>query len=162
MQNCFSQFGTPEFVRCIFVRPVTAGRTRRAISGREVRVGRQDTRAFVRTLDFISRLWLKPDEHSEPRNFRSPRGRGRDRFDRRGWARAVLDHSEGRDVAGCEDCRSDGRSAQGARSLRRSRREYLRKLPLACQWRIDIVSVYYDVRNSRPSIEVFRGASWAA
>jgi len=48
------------------------------------------------------------------------------------------------------------------REVCRSRREYLRKLPLACQWRIDIVSVYYDVRNSRPSIEVFRGASWAA
>jgi len=41
-------------------------------------------------------------------------------------------------------------------------REYLRKAPLACQWRFDIVSVYYDGRNSRPAIEVFRNASLAA
>jgi len=41
-------------------------------------------------------------------------------------------------------------------------REYLRKAPLACQWRFDIGSVYYDGRNSRPAIEVFRNASLAA
>jgi len=41
-------------------------------------------------------------------------------------------------------------------------REYRRKAPPSCQWRFDIVSVYYDGRKSRPQIEVFRNASLAA
>ena len=40
--------------------------------------------------------------------------------------------------------------------------EYLRKMPQSCQWRFDIVSVYYDGRNSLPHVEVFRNASLAA
>jgi hypothetical protein len=38
----------------------------------------------------------------------------------------------------------------------------MRRLPGSCQWRFDIVSVYYDGRTSRPQIEVFRNASLAA
>jgi Holliday junction resolvase-like predicted endonuclease len=38
-------------------------------------------------------------------------------------------------------------------------REYLRRLPPSCQWRFDIVSVYYAQIGSRPQIEVFRNAS---
>lgn len=41
-------------------------------------------------------------------------------------------------------------------------REYLRRMPLQCQWRFDIVSVYYDGHNSRPQVELFRNASLAA
>ena len=41
-------------------------------------------------------------------------------------------------------------------------REYLKKLPVSCQWRFDIVSVYYDGRNPRAQVEVFRNASLAA
>ena len=41
-------------------------------------------------------------------------------------------------------------------------REYLRGVPRVCQWRFDIVSVYYDGFSSRPQIEVFRNASLAA
>ena len=41
-------------------------------------------------------------------------------------------------------------------------REYLRAVPQLCQWRFDIVSVYYDGFSSRPEIEVFRNASLAA
>lgn len=41
-------------------------------------------------------------------------------------------------------------------------RQYLRRLPPTCQWRIDIVSVYYAVGSSRPQIEVFRNASLSA
>src|SRR5438309_2067713 len=41
-------------------------------------------------------------------------------------------------------------------------RDYLRRLPPSCQWRFDVVSVYYDGLNSRPQIEVFRNASLAA
>lgn len=41
-------------------------------------------------------------------------------------------------------------------------REYLKRMPPACQWRFDIVSVYYDDGSSRPQIELFRNASLAA
>jgi Holliday junction resolvase-like predicted endonuclease len=40
-------------------------------------------------------------------------------------------------------------------------RQYLRRLPPSCQWRFDIVSVYYGGPSSRPEIEVFRNASLA-
>jgi len=41
-------------------------------------------------------------------------------------------------------------------------RDYLRPLPPSCQWRFDIVSVYYDSLTPRPHVEVFRNASLAA
>ena len=42
-------------------------------------------------------------------------------------------------------------------------REYLRRQPPACQWRFDIVSVYYRQSSARqPQIEVFRNASLSA
>jgi putative endonuclease len=47
------------------------------------------------------------------------------------------------------------------REIAQVAREYLRRLPPECQWRFDIVSVYYDGCNSRPQIEVFRNASLA-
>jgi putative endonuclease len=41
-------------------------------------------------------------------------------------------------------------------------REYLRTAPRLCQWRFDIVSVYYGGCNPRPQIELFRNASLTA
>jgi putative endonuclease len=42
-------------------------------------------------------------------------------------------------------------------------REYLRQVAPACQWRFDIVSVYYDTpKATQPRIEVFRNASLSA
>jgi len=42
-------------------------------------------------------------------------------------------------------------------------REYLKRLSPMCQWRFDIVSVYYErSKASRPQIEVFRNASLAS
>lgn len=95
------------------------------------------------------------------RNFRSPRCRGE--IDLIGWdqdvlcfievktrtshvvkpAEAAVDHHKRREVA-------------------QVAREYMRRLPVPCQWRFDIVSVYYEGRTSRPEIEVFRNASLAA
>ena len=37
-------------------------------------------------------------------------------------------------------------------------REYLRKMPPECQWRFDIVSVYYDGQSGLPQIELFKNA----
>jgi len=42
-------------------------------------------------------------------------------------------------------------------------RAYLTRVPPSCQWRFDIVSVYYErSKASRPQIEVFRNASLAS
>ena len=42
-------------------------------------------------------------------------------------------------------------------------REYLRRFPSSCQWRFDVVSVYYqESKTSRPQIEVFRNSSLTA
>jgi putative endonuclease len=42
-------------------------------------------------------------------------------------------------------------------------REYLRRMPPSCQWRFDVVTVYYDGSTaSEPQIEVFRNASLTA
>jgi putative endonuclease len=35
-------------------------------------------------------------------------------------------------------------------------REYLRHLPPACQWRREVISVYYDQQSSSPQIELFQ------
>jgi Holliday junction resolvase-like predicted endonuclease len=35
-------------------------------------------------------------------------------------------------------------------------RAYLRHLPPSCQWRLEIIGVYYDQGFSRPQIELFR------
>ena len=47
------------------------------------------------------------------------------------------------------------------REIAQVAREYLRRLPPQCQWRFDIVSVYYDGCSPRPQIEVFANASLA-
>ena len=42
-------------------------------------------------------------------------------------------------------------------------REYRRRIPPSCQWRFDIVSVYYEKSQaSHPQIEIFRNASLSA
>jgi putative endonuclease len=38
-------------------------------------------------------------------------------------------------------------------------REYLRHLPASCQWRLEVISVYYDQQSSQPQIELFRNVS---
>lgn len=95
------------------------------------------------------------------RNFRSPRCHGE--IDLIGWEGDVLCFIE------VKTRRSlDVKTAEAAvdrhkrREVAEVAREYLRKLPLPCQWRFDIVSVYYDRFTSRPQIEIFRNASLAA
>ncbi len=95
------------------------------------------------------------------RNFRSPRCRGE--IDLIGWDEDVLCFIEvktrtSRDVKPPEAAvdRHKRREIAGVA------REYLRHSPRSCQWRFDIVSVYYDAQAARPQIEVFRNASLAA
>lgn len=95
------------------------------------------------------------------RNYRSPRCRGE--IDLIGWDADILCFIEVKTRAS-----RDVKSAEAAvdrhkrRELAEVAREYRRLLPPTCQWRIDIVSVYYDRSTSRPQIEVFRNASLAA
>lgn len=95
------------------------------------------------------------------RNFRSPRCRGE--IDLIGWDADVLCFIEVKTRTS-----HDVKPAEAAvdrhkrRELAEVAREYLKRLPPSCQWRFDIVSVYYDSRTSRPQIEVFRNASLAA
>ena len=95
------------------------------------------------------------------RNFRSPRCRGE--IDLIGWDADVLCFVEvktrtSRDVKPAEAAVDYHKR----REIAEVAREYMRKLPPSCQWRFDIVSVYYERTNPRPQIEVFRNASLAA
>ena len=96
------------------------------------------------------------------RNFRSPRCRGE--IDLIGWEKDVLCFIEvktrtTRDV-------KPGEAAVDRHKRRLTAavtREYRRQLPPSCQWRFDVVSVYYDrSKASRPQIEVFRNSSLTA
>ena len=95
------------------------------------------------------------------RNFRSPRSRGE--IDLIGWDADVLCFIEVKtrttlDVKTAEAA-VDGHKR---REVAQVARQYLRRLPPSCQWRFDIVSVYYGGLRSSPQIEVFRNASLSA
>ena len=95
------------------------------------------------------------------RNFRSPRSRGE--IDLIGGDADVLCFIEVKtrttlDVKTAEAA-VDGHKR---REVAQVARQYLRRLPPSCQWRFDIVSVYYGGLRSSPQIEVFRNASLSA
>ena len=91
------------------------------------------------------------------RNFRSPRRRGE--IDLIGWDKDVLCFIEVKtrtthDVKPAEAAVDrDKQHELGAVA-----REYLRRLPPSCQWRFDVLSVYYENQSSQPLVELFRNA----
>ena len=96
------------------------------------------------------------------RNFRSPRRRGK--IDLIGWEKDVLCFVEvktrsNRDV-------KTGVAAvdrHKRREIAAAARKNLHRLPPSCQWRFDVVSVYYDrLPASRPQVELFRNSSLTA
>jgi putative endonuclease len=96
------------------------------------------------------------------RNFRSPRCRGE--IDLIGWEKDVLCFVEvktrsTRDVKPGEAAVDRHKRREVAAVVR----EYLRRFPPSCQWRFDVVSVYYgQSKASQPQIEIFRNSSLSA
>ncbi len=143
------------------------------------------TRAVVRSLDWIAARILPADRGPRhlhvgvrgeedayfhlrkqgyavvARNYRTPRCRGE--IDLIAWDEDVLCFVEVKTRTS-----RDVRTPEAAvdrhkrREVAEVAREYLRRLPPSCQWRFDIVSVYYEGLDARPHIEVFRNASLAA
>jgi putative endonuclease len=96
------------------------------------------------------------------RNYRSHRRRGE--IDLIGWDQDVLCFIEvktrtSHDVKPAEAAVDPAKR----RELSSVARDYLRRLPPSCQWRFDIVSVYYEERQtSRPKFELFKNAFHAS
>jgi putative endonuclease len=91
------------------------------------------------------------------RNYHSPRRRGE--IDLIAWNKNVLCFVEvktrtTRDVKPAEA--AVDRDKQ--RDLAAVAREYLRRIPPSCQWRFDVLSVYYEGYTSRPQFELFQNA----
>jgi len=143
------------------------------------------TRTVVRSLDWIAQRVLpadpKPQRHQVgrrgeedayfhlrklgytmvARNYRSPRCHGE--IDLIGWDADVLCFIEVKTRTSREVRPPEAAvDRHKRREIAEVAREYLRRLPPSCQWRFDIVSVYYDSFTPRPQIEVFRSASLAA
>jgi putative endonuclease len=139
------------------------------------------TQAIVRGLDRLSSLLLTPEnipDHQRTgrrgeedayfhlrkkgylmvaRNFRSPRRRGE--IDLIGWHKDVLCFIEVKtrtthDVKPAEAAVD----ADKQQELIAMAREYLRHMPDSCQWRFDVVSVYYERHSSQPQFELFQNA----
>jgi len=165
---------------------VTSPQTGRAISSRFfLMLPAAVTRIVIQGIDWLAGRLLPSDQQPErhrtgrrgeedayfhlrklgyvmvARNFRSPRCHGE--IDLIGWDQDVLCFVEVKTRTS-----HDVKPAEAAvdrhkrREVAETAREYLRRMPPECQWRFDIVSVYYDGRNSRPQIEVFQNASLAA
>ena len=146
----------------------------------------QAVRAVIRSLDWLAERTLppqkKPSHHHTgqlgeeeayfhlrrlgytvvARNFRTPRCRGE--IDLIGWEQNVLCFIEVK-TRTSRDVKTPVAAVDRhkRREIAAVAREYLRRVPPSCQWRFDIVSVYFDrSKAGRPEIEVFRNASLAA
>lgn len=91
------------------------------------------------------------------RNYRTARRRGE--IDLIGWDKDVLCFIEvktrtSREVKPAEAAVDHAKRHQ----LAAVAEDYLRHLPLTCNWRFDIVSVYYGRKSSQPEIELFQNA----
>jgi len=139
------------------------------------------TQATIRALDWLAARTLSPEDmpaHQRTgrrgeedayfylrrrgytivaRNYRSPHHRGE--LDLVGWERDVLCVIEvktrtTRDVKPAEA--AVDRHKQ--RELGLVARDFLRQMPPSCQWRFDVLAIYYEHGHSRPSFELFQNA----
>lgn len=139
------------------------------------------THATIRTLDWLAARFLPPSNlpaHQRigrrgeeeayfylrrlgyvmvAQNFRSPHSRGE--IDLIGWDKDVLCFIEVKTRT-----THDVKPAEAAvdrdkqRQLTSVARDYLRHLALSCQWRFDVISVYYEAHTRQPRFELFRNA----
>jgi putative endonuclease len=91
------------------------------------------------------------------RNYRSPHHRGE--LDLVGWHQDVVCFIEVKtrtthDVKPAEAAVD----RQKQKELSMVARDFMRLMPASCQWRFDVLSVYYDSGRSRPSFELFQNA----
>ncbi len=109
------------------------------------RRGEEDAYFYLRRLGYVM----------VARNFRSPRRKGE--IDLIGWDGEVLCFIEVKTRT-----TRDVKPAEAAVDRRKRNqlvfvaREYLRHLPPSCQWRFDVLSVYYKQYSSPPQFELFR------
>jgi len=91
------------------------------------------------------------------RNYRSPNHRGE--LDLVGWNGDILCFIEVKTRT-----KRDLKPAEAAvdrdkqRELSLVAREFLRHMPRSCQWRFDVLAVYYDYGQSQPSFDLFQNA----
>ena len=139
------------------------------------------TQSTLRALDWLAARTLTPEESPEhlltgrkgeedayfylrrrgytivARNYHSPHHRGE--LDLVGWHGDILCVIEvktrtTRDVKPAEA--AVDRDKQ--RELSLVARDFVRQMSPSCQWRFDVLAVYYDQGQSRPSFELFQNA----
>jgi putative endonuclease len=139
------------------------------------------TQATLRGLDWLAARTLRPEDIPEQhrtgrrgeedayfylrrrgytmiaRNYRSPQHRGE--LDLVGWDKDVLCFVEVKTRTA-----HDFKPAEAAvdrdkqRELSLVARDFLRHMPSSCQWRFDVLAVYYERGQRRPSFELFQNA----
>jgi putative endonuclease len=111
------------------------------------RRGEEDTYFYLRKLGYVM----------VARNYRSPRRRGE--IDLIGWDKDVLCFIEVKTRTSHEVKPAEAAvDRDKQQDLVAVAREYLRRIPPSCQWRFDVVSVYYEDNSSQPEFEVFQNA----
>jgi putative endonuclease len=111
------------------------------------RRGEEDAYFYLRQIGYVM----------VARNYRCPRRRGE--IDLIGWDGDVLCFIEVKTRTS-----HDVKPAEAAvdrakrRELAAVARDYLRHTPRSCQWRFDVVSVYYELPAAGPTIELFKNA----
>jgi len=109
------------------------------------RRGEEDAYFYLRRLGYVM----------VARNYRSPRRHGE--IDIIGWHKNVLCFIEvktrtTRDVKPAEAAVGP----EKRKELLYVAREYLRRVPPSCQWRFDVLTVYYDRHPGQPQFELFQ------
>ena len=139
------------------------------------------THATVRALDWLASIILFPENQPQhlvtgrrgeedayfylrrkgytmiARNYRSPHHRGE--LDLVGWDRDVLCFIEVK-TRSSHDVKPAGAAVDRdkQKELAAVARDFLRHMPPLCQWRFDVVAVYYESKVTQPSFELFQNA----
>ena len=91
------------------------------------------------------------------RNYRSPHHRGE--LDLVGWDKDILCFIEvkTRTTRAVKPAEA-AVDREKQRELWLVARDFLRRMPPSCQWRFDVLAVYYEPQSSHPSFELFQNA----